>query len=154
MRVTRYGGSFAGYLIGRIKCGVTDACICRDFPLTNFWGDADLIKAAGDSLAYLDLYQVHYYDIHMAKPAGNPRDVFQHPAAYLVSSGKPIILGEIPVSASLCMLCTMKMPCECLCSLSIHGMCTHINSAAVLFSSGKIVAFCQCHSEHRLPHHS
>ena len=83
------------------------ACNCRGYSLTNFWGDADLKKAAGnDDLAYLDLYQVHYYDDRMG--TGNPKDVFQHPAADLVSSGKPIFLGEIAVSTSLCMLFMWK----------------------------------------------
>ena len=89
------------------------ACNCRGYSLTNFWGDAQLKKAAGeDELAYLDLYQVHYYDDRMG--TGNPKDVFHHPAADLVSSGKPILLGEIAVSISLCMLFTKSMLWECL----------------------------------------
>ena len=78
--------------------------------MTDFWGDASLKEAAGDDLAYLDLYQVHYYDTNMG--THNPTDVFEFPAAELVSSGKPILLGEIPVSTSLCMLCTENIVWE------------------------------------------
>ena len=96
----------AAHVLAQIQCK------CRGFPLTNFWGDDELKAAAGENLAYLDLYQVHYYDTNMK--THNPTDVFEYPAAKLVSSGKPIFLGEIPVSTFLCMVCTrdvMKSNC-------------------------------------------
>ncbi|MDZ7371257.1 MAG: cellulase family glycosylhydrolase [candidate division KSB1 bacterium] len=57
----------------------------------NWYSDAALIAAGGDSLGVLDFYQVHYYP-RWYNEAYSP---FHHPAAYW-QLDKPVLIGEFP----------------------------------------------------------
>ena len=66
----------------------------------HLWSDAALQKAANDDPSgALDLYQVHYYQSSyvLFDPARNP-------VSQYVSSGKPILVGEIGVGLSASLL--------------------------------------------------
>jgi len=58
----------------------------------NYWSDAALKSAAKDSLAYLDFYQIHYYD--WMYPNYDPFD-FLKPFSYW-KLDKPVLIGETP----------------------------------------------------------
>lgn len=73
----------------------------RNFKLSNYWDDGELKDAAGgDSMAYLDIYQIHYYDNSMGKDY--PLNVFNFAADELLDNSqqnaRPLLLGEIRVS--------------------------------------------------------
>jgi len=57
----------------------------------NYWDDQALISAAEDSLAYLDFYQIHYYD-WMFGLGCNP--FYTNPIFWKLD--KPAIIGEFP----------------------------------------------------------
>lgn len=59
----------------------------------NYYRDSLLIAAGGDSLGYLDFYQVHYFPEHF----GNELSPFHNPASYW-QLDKPIVIGEFPVT--------------------------------------------------------
>jgi hypothetical protein len=54
----------------------------------NYYTDARLIAAGGDTNGFLDFYMVHYYDW-----AGTERSPFQHPASYWGLT-KPLVVAE------------------------------------------------------------
>lgn len=59
----------------------------------NFYTDSALISVGGDSLGYLDFYQVHYYNFDL-----NP---FAHPCSYW-HLDKPLIIGEFHPECNQC----------------------------------------------------
>ena len=75
---------------------------------TNFWNDADLRSAAGNNdKAFLDIYQVHYYDYMRDQDTyKSPNDVYSkdgRSAEYYLDTDpgkkRPLLLGEVPVSS-------------------------------------------------------
>lgn len=59
----------------------------------NFYSDSALISVGGDSLGYLDFYQVHYYSFAL-----NP---FDQPCSYW-HLDKPLIIGEFHPECNIC----------------------------------------------------
>lgn len=57
----------------------------------NLWSDSALQRAAGDTLAYLDFYQVHYYS--WMRGAGWSYSPFDRHASYW-KLDKPVVIGE------------------------------------------------------------
>ncbi|MBN1766001.1 MAG: cellulase family glycosylhydrolase [Sedimentisphaerales bacterium] len=62
----------------------------------NYYTDARLIAAGGDSDGYLDFYCVHYYDW-----AGEPLSPFHHDASYW-ELDKPLVIAEFFPNCSYC----------------------------------------------------
>jgi hypothetical protein len=58
-------------------------------PFKNYYSDAELVAAGGDTLGTLDFYQVHYYPRWFAEDTSP----FHHPASYW-KLDKPILIGE------------------------------------------------------------
>lgn len=65
----------------------------------NIWSDASLQKVYNKPLAYLDFYQVHYYD-YMVPMQADPFDSARTTDYWKFD--KPIIIGECPASAERC----------------------------------------------------
>lgn len=63
--------------------------MCDRGDFHNFYSDAELIAAGGDTLGTLDFYQVHYYP----RWYGEDHSPFHHPAEYW-DLDKPILIGE------------------------------------------------------------
>lgn len=59
----------------------------------NYYSDSLLVAAGGDSLGFLDFYQIHYFPEHF----GNDLSPFHHPAAHW-QLDKPVMIGEFPVT--------------------------------------------------------
>ncbi len=73
---------------------VTTGCwniqvMCDVHGFTNWYSDEALVSAGGDSLGYLDFYQVHYYP----RWYGEAHSPFHHPASHW-QLDKPILIGE------------------------------------------------------------
>ncbi|MEM8535431.1 MAG: hypothetical protein AAGF95_31645 [Chloroflexota bacterium] len=65
----------------------------------NYWSDAALNAAAGSDQAYLDFYQVHYYDWQKADSYNfSPWD--GRGPEYYLNDGKPVLIGEYPINSS------------------------------------------------------
>ncbi len=56
----------------------------------NYYSDAELVKAGGDTLGKLDFYMAHYYPQN-----GATLSPFVHPASYW-NLDKPVVIGEFP----------------------------------------------------------
>ena len=64
-----------------------------DIELKNFWSDSELQAASGESEAYLDIVQVHYYN--WMHPWFDPYD---YNLDYFYTGSKPVIIGECPAA--------------------------------------------------------
>ncbi|NOK57947.1 MAG: hypothetical protein GFH27_549287n251 [Chloroflexi bacterium AL-W] len=65
----------------------------------NYWRDAALNAAAGSNQAYLDFYQVHYYDWQKGDGYSfSPWD--GRGPGYYLHDNKPVLIGEYPINSS------------------------------------------------------
>jgi hypothetical protein len=64
---------------------------CSTIELKDYWSDSELQAASGESGAYVDIVQVHYYNwMHPWF------DCFDYDLSYFYTGSKPVIIGECP----------------------------------------------------------